>query len=128
MIFTWASIFRSGNINSPASCCAIGGCAITGWKRTVNVGVLTMELLYNPDQMPESEIKETFVAREQLVDELLALVEGQPDGAGVQHAVIIAPRGMGKTTVMLMVKFAINDIGLAEQWQAVKFPEESYGV
>ncbi|MGH9838320.1 MAG: MarR family transcriptional regulator [Blastocatellia bacterium] len=87
-----------------------------------------MELLYNPDRMPEEEIKATFVAREQLVDELVALVEGQPDGAGVQHAVIIAPRGMGKTTVLLMVKFAIKDRGLADRWQAVKFPEESYGV
>jgi DNA-directed RNA polymerase specialized sigma24 family protein/DNA-binding MarR family transcriptional regulator len=87
-----------------------------------------MELLYNPDRMPEEEIKATFVAREQLVDELVALVKGQPDGAGVQHAVIIAPRGMGKTTVLLMVKFAIKDRGLADRWQAVKFPEESYGV
>lgn len=87
-----------------------------------------MELLYNPDHMPEEEIKATFVAREQLVDELVALVESQSDGAGVQHAVIIAPRGMGKTTVLLMVKFAIKDRGLADRWQAVKFPEESYGI
>lgn len=87
-----------------------------------------MELLYNPDRMPEEEIKATFVAREALVDTLVELVKGQPDGAGVQHAVIIAPRGMGKTTVLLMVKFAIKDRGLADQWQAVKFPEESYGI
>src|SRR5215813_10164045 len=87
-----------------------------------------MELLYNPDQMPESEVKETFVAREQLLEDLVALIEGQPNGAGVQHAVIIAPRGMGKTTVLLMVKFAIKDRGLDECWRAVKFPEESYGV
>lgn len=87
-----------------------------------------MELLYNPDRMPESEIKETFVAREQLVDDLVELIKSQPDGAGVQHAVIIAPRGMGKTTVLLMVKFAAKDRGLAGQWQAVKFPEESYGI
>src|SRR5215510_12807642 len=87
-----------------------------------------MELLYNPDQMPESEVKETFVAREQLLDDLVELIKRQPDGAGVQHAVIIAPRGMGKTTVMLMVKFAIKDRGLANQWQVVKFSEESYGI
>ncbi len=87
-----------------------------------------MELLYNPDRMPEAEIKATFVAREPLVDELFELVKGQPDGAGVQHAVIIAPRGMGKTTVLLMLKFAIKDRGLSDQWQAVKFPEESYGI
>src|SRR5499427_5061365 len=87
-----------------------------------------MELLYNPDQMPESEIKATFVAREKLVDDLLALVASQPDGAGTQHVVIIAPRGMGKTTVLLMIKFAIRDRGLADRWLAVKFPEESYGI
>jgi hypothetical protein len=87
-----------------------------------------MELLYNPDQMPESEVKETFVAREQLLDDLIELIKSQPDGAGVQHAVIIAPRGMGKTTVLLMVKFAVKDRGLAGQWQVVKFPEESYGI
>jgi DNA-binding transcriptional ArsR family regulator len=87
-----------------------------------------MELLYNPDQMPESEIKGTFVAREKLVDGLLALVSSQPDGAGIQHVVIIAPRGMGKTTVLLMIKLAIRDRGLADRWLAVKFPEESYGI
>jgi tetratricopeptide (TPR) repeat protein len=87
-----------------------------------------MELLYNPDQMPESEVKETFVAREQLLDDLVELIKSQPEGAGVRHAVIIAPRGMGKTTVLLMVKFAVKDRGLAGQWQVVKFPEESYGI
>ncbi|MGH8607214.1 MAG: hypothetical protein ACREX9_07310, partial [Gammaproteobacteria bacterium] len=87
-----------------------------------------MELLYNPDAISEAEIKATFVARQRLVDELVSLVERQPQGAGMQHAVIIAPRGMGKTTVLLMVKFGIKDRGLGERWQAVKFPEESYGV
>ena len=87
-----------------------------------------MELLYNPDQMPESEVKATFIAREKLVDDLIALVKSQPDGAGTQHVVIIAPRGMGKTTVLLMIKFAIKDRGLADSWLAVKFPEESYGI
>lgn len=87
-----------------------------------------MELLYNPDAMSEQEIKATFVARQPLVDELIALVERQPDGPGMQHVVIIAPRGMGKTTVLLMVKFALKDRGLADRWQALKFPEESYGV
>jgi tetratricopeptide (TPR) repeat protein len=87
-----------------------------------------MELLYNPVQMPEEEIKATFVARQALIDEIISLIERQSDGAGVQHLVIIAPPGMGKTTVMLMVKFAIEDCGLADKWQAVKFTEESPGI
>lgn len=87
-----------------------------------------MERLYNPDLMPEEEIKATFVARQGLVDEIVSLIKHQPKGAGVQHAVIIAPRGMGKTTVLLMVRFAIQDTELAEQWQAVQFPEERYNI
>ena len=87
-----------------------------------------MELLYNPDVMLEEEIKATFVARHGLIEELLALVAQQPDGAGVQHVVIIAPRGMGKTTVLLMVQFAVRDGDLKGDWQAVKFAEESYGI
>ena len=87
-----------------------------------------MERLYNPDLMPEAEIKATFVARQGLVDEIVSLIKRQPKGAGVQHVVIIAPRGMGKTTVLLMVRFAIQDGELAKQWQAVQFPEERYNI
>jgi Holliday junction resolvasome RuvABC ATP-dependent DNA helicase subunit len=76
-----------------------------------------MELLYNPDAMLEEEIKATFVARHDLIDELAALIARQPDGAGVQHVVIIAPRGMGKTTVLLMAQFAVRDGDLAANWQ-----------
>jgi tetratricopeptide (TPR) repeat protein len=89
---------------------------------------MAMELFYNPDLMPEEEIRKTFVARQGLVDEIVSLIERQPDGAGVQHVVIIAPRGMGKTTVLLMIRLTMKDRGLAKRWQAVKFPEESYGI
>src|SRR5215212_784676 len=87
-----------------------------------------MELLYNPDSMLEEEIKKTFVARHDVITELVSLIKHQPKGAGVQHAVIIAPRGMGKTTVLLMVRFAIKDSELTEKWQAVQFPEERYNI
>jgi len=87
-----------------------------------------MELLYNPDVMPAAEVKATFVGRQWLVDELVSLVQRQPDGAGIQHVVIIAPRGMGKTTVLLMIEFAIREGPAASQWQAVRFSEESYDV
>src|SRR5689334_14295098 len=111
---------------SPANSCEIGGCDTMQWKRKTEAS--RMESLYNPDLMSEEEIKQTFVARQGVVDELIGLIERQPEGAGVQHAVIIAPRGMGKTTVLLMVQFAIRDRGLDAYWQTVRFPEESYGI
>jgi tetratricopeptide (TPR) repeat protein len=87
-----------------------------------------MELLYNPDVMSEEEIKKTFVAREPLVKELVSHIEKQPQGEGMQHVVILGPRGVGKTTLLLMVKFTIKDSGMADRWLPIKFPEELYGV
>ena len=87
-----------------------------------------MELYYNPEQMPASEIKQTFVGREVMLKELLALVRRQPQGAGVQHVVLIGARGMGKTTMLLMLGFAVLGSDLHEKWQPVRFPEESYAI
>jgi tetratricopeptide (TPR) repeat protein len=87
-----------------------------------------MELYYNPEQMPDAEIKQTFVGREPLLKELLDLVRRQPKGAGVQHVVLIGARGMGKTTMLLMLRFAVLDGDLQKKWQPVRFPEESYAI
>ena len=87
-----------------------------------------MELYYNPEQMPDAEIKQTFVGREPLLKALLDLVRRQPKGAGVQHVVLIGARGMGKTTMLLMLRFAVLDGDLQKKWQPVRFPEESYAI
>ena len=85
--------------------------------------------LYNPDTMSKEDIKTLFVARQPLLDELVSTIRNQPNGAGAQHLLIIAPRGMGKTTMLLMVQFAVEDNpDLAKDWQAVRFPEESYDI
>jgi len=87
-----------------------------------------MEHLYNPNQMSEQEIKDTFVARTALVERLVDTVRNQREGAGVQHIVLVAPRGMGKTTILLMVQFAIQNLGPESPWLPIRFPEEMYGV
>jgi predicted RNA binding protein with dsRBD fold (UPF0201 family) len=87
-----------------------------------------MELFYNPDVMPPSEVKQTFVARAWLVDEILALADAQPEGAGVQHVLLVGPRGMGKTTLLIMLEFAVQEGRLRTAWQAVRFNEESYAI
>ena len=87
-----------------------------------------MEQLYNPDLMPDTDLLATFVGRGRLVDDLEGLLRHQPDGAGVQHAVIIGPRGMGKTTILLVIRLRLQQGDLADAWQAVRFPEESYRI
>ena len=83
-----------------------------------------MELFYNPERMSETEIRETFVAHQWLVDEIISIVKKQPKSAAVQHVVIIAPRGMGKTTLLLMLRLTVLNHDISKRWQRVLFPEE----
>lgn len=87
-----------------------------------------MDFVYNPDAMSEADVKANFVGREALLKELLDLVRSQPDGAGVQHAVVIAPRGIGKTMLLQRFRYAVLESDLATVWLPLKFPEELYGV
>ena len=87
-----------------------------------------MELFYNVDALSPERIKHTFVGRQWLLDDLIGILKKQPKGAGVQHVLIVAPRGMGKTTMFLMLGFAVEESPLKRKWQVVRFREESYSI
>ena len=85
--------------------------------------------LYNPAQLTPRELKESFVAREETLAEMLRVIGGQMPGRPCQHMMLIGPRGMGKTTLGLRFLYAVSDDpNLARQWQPVAFHEESYGI
>ena len=85
--------------------------------------------LYNPAQLTADELKASFLAREDSLEEMLRLVGEQTPGRPCQHMMLIGPRGMGKTTLALRLLHEIRDAPhLNEIWQPVAFDEESYGV
>ena len=85
--------------------------------------------LYNPAHLTPDELKRTFVARQDTLEELLRLIGEQLPGRPCQHMMLIGSRGMGKTTLGLRFLYAIGDnTELSEHWQPVAFHEESYGV
>ena len=85
--------------------------------------------IYNPAHLTPEELKESFVAREDTLAELLRVIREQTPGRPCQHMMLIGPRGMGKTTLGLRFLYAIEeDSDLRERWQPVAFHEESYGV
>ena len=85
--------------------------------------------LYNPAQLTSEELKSSFVAREETLDEMLRVIGEQMPGRPCQHMMLIGPRGMGKTTLGLRFLYAVSDnTNLAAQWQPVAFHEESYGI
>ena len=85
--------------------------------------------LYNPAHLTPDELKESFVARQDTLAEMLRVIGEQTPGHPCQHMMLIGPRGMGKTTLGLRFLYAIaDDPDLSERWQPVAFHEESYGI
>ena len=85
--------------------------------------------LYNPAQLAPDELKASFIARQETLEELLRVIRQEKPGRPCQHFLLIGPRGMGKTTLGLRFLLSIEeDPELPALWQAVAFDEESYGI
>ena len=81
--------------------------------------------LYNPAQLTPGELKESFVAREETLTEMLRVIGGQMPGRPCQHMMLIGPRGMGKTTLGL--RFLYGGRGRPEPGRAVAARSVSRG-
>ncbi len=90
---------------------------------------MTRRRLYNPAQLTPEELKESFIARQDVLQRMLELLSGQEGDRPCQHMMLIGPRGMGKTTLGLRFLYAVTENpNLARDWQPVPFHEESYGI
>lgn len=84
---------------------------------------------YNPSQQSAEELEQTFVGRRDLLEGMLSELREQSKGGSRQHYVIIGPRGIGKTNLLLMIYYATKrDSDLATKWIPVRLAEESYSV
>lgn len=82
--------------------------------------------IYNPDLLSKQELIAQFVARRPLLDRLLEDL-GRP--GTTQHHLVVGQRGMGKTTLLRRLRFAIeDDPKLSAGWLPLTFPEEQYNV
>lgn len=85
--------------------------------------------LYNPAQLSPEELKASFVARQETLNDMLRLLAEQTPGRPCQHILLVGPRGMGKTTLGLRFLQEVGDVPpLAAAWQPVAFYEESYEI
>ena len=85
--------------------------------------------LYNPAQLTPDELKFSFVAPQEILEDMLRLLREQVSGRPCQHILLIGPRGMGKTTLGLRFLQAVEEVpDLAVAWQPVPFHEESYEI
>ena len=83
--------------------------------------------IYNPALLPPEELKRLFLVRHAELDQILSRVRSP--GPTPQHLLVIGQRGMGKTTLLIRLDYAIReDPDLAAQWLPVRFDEEQYNI
>lgn len=77
----------------------------------------------------DGEVIRQFVVRGRELDTVLEVLRGDLDAPSCQHALIVAPRGRGKTMLLQRVAAELRtDRELAERLLPVQFMEESYEV
>ncbi|HRI68664.1 MAG TPA: tetratricopeptide repeat protein [Polyangium sp.] len=82
----------------------------------------------NPAFLDRDELIRGFVVRQADLKLLTERLHEHNDGP-CQHMLVIAPRGMGKTTLVLRVVADVQlDKALATKWYPIVFSEESYEV
>ena len=86
-------------------------------------------LLYNPDQKHKEQLIDEFVIRQK---EFMTVMNGLLESklqTSPQHYLIVGQRGMGKTTLLLRLKYAIEDNQDLNNWLIpIKFSEEQYQI
>lgn len=85
--------------------------------------------VYNPDLWSKDELKRYFIARSGLLERILADLRRERPGSPPQHRLILGHRGMGKTTLLRRIGYAVeDDAELSQQWLPLTFPEEQYNI
>ncbi len=81
--------------------------------------------LYNPDLVGKREFIAQFIARRHLLDQMAEDLQHERP----QHRLLIGQRGMGKSSLLRRLRFAIDDApALSARWIPLTFPEEQYNV
>ena len=86
--------------------------------------------VYNPDLLNKEDLIRGFVARKTLLDRLLSDLRRETrDDTPPQPYLILGQRGLGKTTLLRRLAYAIeDDPDLGAAWVPLVFPEEQYNI
>ena len=85
------------------------------------------QMSYDPWETPPEERKARFVGREALLDRLLTGIAEQEGHKTVQHYLLLGPRGIGKTSILLTVRDRVREsAALSARWFCVQLREEEY--
>src|ERR1700688_1089829 len=85
----------------------------------------SLHLKYNPHRMDRAALLATLTGRDELLKQLIAHLRAQRGAPKPQHLFLYGPRGIGKTTLLLALRYSIeDDPGLREDFEIVQLSEE----
>ena len=91
-----------------------------------------MRRLYNPAIEKPDDLKKTLTARGPILNDLLKKIRSSSNDRGLKHYLIVGPRGIGKTHLLLVVHYTVKgcykEKGLAKSWISIKTYEEEYRI
>ena len=83
---------------------------------------------FTPDLQNSEELKKLFVGREKLLKDILGKIEKATITGTSKNCIIIGPRGIGKTHLLLLIYYSINESKLRNHLIPIKFAEEEYSI
>ena len=96
---------------------------------STRAGGLPTTSVFNPALLRKEDLVRGFAARYDLLERLLDDLRRVRPGSPPQHHLLIGQRGLGKTTLLRRLAFAIeDDPRLSAAWMPLVFPEEQYNV
>ncbi|NML37183.1 hypothetical protein HHL17_08220 [Chitinophaga sp. G-6-1-13] len=85
--------------------------------------------LYNPDKKDKPAFLDEFVIRTRIFDDMFREISTDKMIVPEQHYMIVGPRGAGKTSMLLRLKYAVEDDPvLSKRVIPVMFGEEQYNI
>ena len=90
---------------------------------------LKLKYLFNPTQKDARQLKAEFVVRTAIFEQIFTDIQQDMMQKPPQHYMILGQRGMGKTTFLLRLKYAIEDDENLKKWLLpIIFNEEQYAM
>lgn len=85
--------------------------------------------VYNPGILSKDELIRLFVARRHLLQQIIDDLRREKINGIPQHRLLVGARGMGKSTLLHRISYAVeDDPALSAGWIPLTFPEEQYNV
>lgn len=84
--------------------------------------------LYNPQRQTTELTERLFVVRQKQFESLMENLNDETPDSIPQHHLILAQRGMGKTTMLKRIEVELHKEQYRQKFIPVLFPEEQYGL